>query len=57
MRNLFHLKIKNRPTQPAQYTKECVHVKKIILVKRKNMLRFDGKNIQELTKYLNHLDI
>ena len=34
-----------------------VHVKRITLVKLNAMLKFDRKNIQTLTKYLNHLDI
>ena len=37
--------------------KEYAHVKKIILVTRNEMLKFYGKNIETLTKYLNHLDI
>ena len=53
MNNLFRLKFKN----PIQYTKECVHVKKTMLVKQNKMVIFDGKYIQTLVKYLNHLYI
>ena len=56
MRNLFRLKSKN--CHPACAISEGVCTcKEIMLVKRNEMLKLDGKNIQTLTKYLNHLDI
>ena len=45
MRNLFRLWSKS-PHPACGINEGCVHVKKIILLKRNRMLRFDGKNIQ-----------
>ena len=56
MRSRFPLRVRTL-SKLVEYTKECGHVKKIIMVKPKEMLRFDGKKIQALTEYLNHLEI
>ena len=37
--------------------KEYIYEKRTMLVKQKEMLKLDGKNIETLAKYINNLDI
>ena len=56
IRNLFHLK-SEKPHPTCTICKGVCTCKENYIGERNEMSRFDGKNIQTLTKYLNHLDI